>query len=313
MVTINKIKTVKTETEVKGLKEFTGVKEANQIPKMLNMMVEAEIPDSEKNSEVISTLKNMGIPENKINIMSVMLAAVVNKGMTGDTKTIEWITDILSTAILTENPPRYSGIPGYLLGKAYVDIYRDITERRHRFYDFKGGRGSLKSSFCAMVMIDEIIRNPNFCGIALRQVKDTLADSVYSQLVWAIERLGFTEYFKCTASAHMQIKRIDTGQLIYFRGCGDPVRIKSIKPPKGMHIGVVWFEEKDQLKGVEAVRNIQQSVMRGGDDIIVLSSYNTPISRRHFLNREETLQSPISLKGVSQSDGVVVPTLLTLS
>jgi len=54
-----------------------------------------------------------------------------------------------------------------------------------------------------------------------------------------------------------------------------------------MHIGVVWFEEKDQFNGNKAIRSIQQSVMRGGDDIIVLSSYNTPISQQHFLNKNE--------------------------
>jgi PBSX family phage terminase large subunit len=134
-------------------------------------------------------------------------------------------------------------------------------------------------------MADEIIRRKNFCGIALRQIKDTLADSVYAQLKWAIDKLGFTEYFKFTVSP-LQITKTDTGQIIYFRGCDEPVKIKSIKPPGDMHIGVVWFEEKDQLNGIEAVRSIQQSVMRGGDDIIVLSSYNTPLSRKHFLNAD---------------------------
>jgi len=274
------------------MKEKDKEKESNQIIKLLNMMLEAEIPESQKSGAVVSTLKKMGIPDDKFNMMSAMVLAVVDKAAYGDIKAVEWIINMLEVAILHENAPVYTGIPAYLLGKAYVDIYRDIIERKHRFYDFKGGRGSLKSSFCALVMIDEIMRNKNICGIALRQVKETLADSVYAQLVWAIDKLGFTKYFKCTTSQPMQIKRIDTGQTIYFRGCGEPVKIKSIRPPKGMHIGVVWFEEKDQLKGLEAVRNIQQSVMRGGDDIIVLSSYNTPLSRRHFLNRLEE-QSPL--------------------
>jgi PBSX family phage terminase large subunit len=180
----------------------------------------------------------------------------------------------------------YNFIPSHSIGKSFVDIYRDILNRNHRFYNFKGGRGSLKSSFCSLVFIDEIMRNKNFCAIALRQVKDTLKDSVYAQIVWAIEELGLSELFECTTSP-MRIRKIDTGQIIYFRGADSPVKIKSIKPPNGMHIGVVWFEEKDQFNGNEAIRNIQQSVMRGGDDIIILSSYNTPISQQHFLNKNE--------------------------
>ena len=251
------------------------------ISEMLNIIIEADVPESEGN--IIEMLRDMGISEK--NIMTAMLAGAAKKGMSGDLKSLEWIIETLGIN-QNANITHYTGIPGYLLGKAYVDIYRDIRERGHRFYDFKGGRGSLKSTFCALVIIDEIIRNPKFCAIALRQVKDTLSDSVYSQLAWAIDKLGFTQYFKFTRTP-MQIEKTDTGQIIYFRGCDEPVKIKSIKPPGDMYIGVIWFEEKDQLKGPEVVRNIQQSVMRGGDDIIVLSSYNTPISRRHFLNREE--------------------------
>ena len=243
---------------------------------------------------------NSSVPEmlNEIvedEIMKAMLEKIIEKGKSGDLKSLEWIINNLDLKIhgVPEESlkiSRYSGIPGQYLGKAYVDIYRDIIERRHRFYDFKGGRGSLKSSFCALVMIDEIMRNPNFCGIALRQFKNTLEDSVYSQILWAIERLGVSEYFEASKNP-MRIKKIDTGQIIYFSGCDKPSKLKSVKPPENMYIGVIWFEEKDQLKGLEAVRNIQQSLMRGGDDIIVMSSYNTPLSRRHFLNR--TTQSSI--------------------
>jgi PBSX family phage terminase large subunit len=265
------------------------IKNDLNISELLTAIIGSDIPDYK--NDVVKLLENMKIPGNNINIMTAMLIEIAKKAMAGDLKALEWIIDILGLGKSDSKPTHYSGIPGHILGRAYVDIYRDIISRRHRFYDFKGGRGSLKSSFCALVMIDEIIRNKNFCGIALRQVKDTLADSVYSQLKWAIDILGFSDCFKFTVSP-MQITKTDTGQVIYFRGCDEPVKIKSIKPPKDMHIGVVWFEEKDQLSGAGAVRSIRQSVMRGGDDIIVLSSYNTPISRRHFLNREETQNSP---------------------
>jgi len=272
--------------QIKQAKAKKSEKTGGSISEILNAIIESDIPESE--SDIIEMLGNMGIPEN--NIMTAILAKLAEKGMSGDLKAFELIVKIISG--ISENKESaqyiYKGIPGYLLGKAYVDIYRDIKERKHRFYDFKGGRGSLKSSFCALVMVDEIMRSPHFCAIALRQVKDTLADSVYSQLAWAVDKLGFTEHFKFTKTSPMQIEKIDTGQIIYFRGCDEPMKIKSIKPPKNMHIGVVWFEEKDQLKGIEAVRNIQQSVMRGGDDIIVLSSYNTPLSSRHFPNRHAT-------------------------
>jgi len=220
--------------------------------------------------------------------MDESVSKICEKAMSGDIKAFDWLIAALSRG---QEEQSFTGLPAHLIGRDFVDIYRDIRTRRHRFYNFKGGRGSLKSSFCALVLIDELMRNKNFCAIALRQVKDTIKSSVYAQIKWAIDMLGLGESFEYNISG-LQIKKKDTGQIIYFRGCDDPVKIKSLRPPKGMHIGIVWFEEKDQIKGSEAVRSIQQSVMRGDDNIIVLSSYNTPVSRRHFLNLEEREASP---------------------
>ena len=271
-------------------------------------------------------MTELGFSKNDMNLKTAMLTKTVKNAVeSGDTKALNWLMDLYEKSE-TSNPVinnpdnlynlynMYSGIPAHLICSTYVDIYRDIRDRRHRFYDFKGGRGSLKSSFCALILVDEIMRNSNLCAIALRQVKDTLKNSVYAQIAGAIEMLGLSDYFTCTIS-NLQIKKKDTGQIIYFRGCDDPVKIKSIKPPKGvingkpcnMHIGVVWFEEKDQFKGNETIRNIQQSVMRGGDDIIVLSSYNTPISRRHFLNIQAAENSSSSNRIIHHSCYTDVP------
>ena len=97
----------------------------------------------------------------------------------------------------------------------------------------------------------------------LRQVADTLRSSVYQQILWAISVLGLDNEFQCTVSP-LEITRKSTGQKIYFRGADDPNKIKSIKVPFG-HIGVIWFEELDQFHGEEAVRKIEQSVIRGGE------------------------------------------------
>lgn len=228
--------------------------------------------------------------------MNDSVSKICEKAIDGDMKALDWLISAFvkpektdDTSDTSKKLIYYSGIPAHLISKDFNDIYRDIRERKHRFYNFKGGRGSLKSSFCALVIIDEIMRNKNFCAIALRQVKDTLRTSVYAQLIWAIDMLELTDLFEFNL-APLQIKKKDTGQLIYFRGCDNPVNMKSIRTPKGTHIGAVWFEEKDQFNGSEAVRSILQSVMRGDDDIIVLSSYNTPKNRRHFLNQEELVQ-----------------------
>ena len=78
----------------------------------------------------------------------------------------------------------------------------------------------------------------------------------------------------CTVSP-LEITRKSTGQKIYFRGADDPGKVKSIKVPFG-YIGVLWFEELDQFMGPEAVRKIEQSVIRGGDTAYIFKTFNPP-------------------------------------
>lgn len=128
-----------------------------------------------------------------------------------------------------------------------------------------------------------LVSNPDVHGLVMRQVKDTLRHSVYAQLVWAIAVLGLTDRFKCTVSP-LEITYRPTGQTIYFRGADEPGKIKSIKPPFG-YIGLLWFEELDQFYGPEAVRNIEQSAIRGGDLAWIFKSFNPPQSAASWANK----------------------------
>ena len=111
-----------------------------------------------------------------------------------------------------------------------------------------------------------------------------MRDSVYAQILWAIDKLGLGEKFRCTQSP-LQCVYLPTGQRILFRGLDDPQKIKSIKLPFG-YIGIVWFEEADQIKGgEEAVRNVQQSALRGGEYGLTFISFNPPAASRNWANR----------------------------
>lgn len=170
-----------------------------------------------------------------------------------------------------------------LITPSFVNAHRDVQAHRHTEYVFHGGRGSTKSSFISLEMVTLLVNNPDVHALVARQVANTLRDSVYAQLVWAIAVLGLTDRFKCTVSP-LEITYIPTGQRIYFRGADEPGKIKSIKPPFG-YIGVLWFEELDQFHGPEAVRNIEQSAIRGGDLAWIFKSFNPPRSAASWANK----------------------------
>ena len=102
-------------------------------------------------------------------------------------------------------------------------------------------------------MVLQLIRHPDCHALVCRQVADTLRDSVYAQILWAIDKLGLTAHFRCTQSP-LQLYLPATGQRILFRGLDDPQKIKSIKLPFGYIGRWLWFEEADQIQRAARTR-----------------------------------------------------------
>lgn len=162
-------------------------------------------------------------------------------------------------------------------------VIRDIRNRKHQEYIFRGGRGSTKSSSIAMTIIELIRNNHDIHACVCRQVGITIKDSVYAKIKWAIGKQEFTEEFDAKKSP-MEITLKATGQKIYFRGADDSDKIKSITPEFG-YIGILWLEELDQFQGREPVRKIEQSAIRGGELAWIFKSFNPPISKNNWANQ----------------------------
>lgn len=178
---------------------------------------------------------------------------------------------------------KYTGIPASMIAPAFIKVVHDIEQQLYNEYVFPGGRGSTKSSFVGLQVVDLLMKHEGIHAVVTRQVADTLRTSVYTQIQWAIDALGLEEEFHCTVSP-LEITRKSTGQKIYFRGADDPGKIKSIKVPFG-YIGILWFEELDQFKGEEEVRKIEQSVIRGGELAYIFKSFNPPKSANNWANK----------------------------
>lgn len=128
-----------------------------------------------------------------------------------------------------------------VIGKGYADFWN--TKKRYRVC--KGSRGSKKSKTTALNMIERLYEYPESNGLCVRRFSNTLRDSVFSDLKWAIHRLGLDSYFDCTVSP-MQITRRLTGQKILFRGLDNGLKITSISVDKG-YLCFVWIEEAYEI------------------------------------------------------------------
>ncbi|WP_036201416.1 phage terminase large subunit, partial [Megasphaera sp. BL7] len=82
-----------------------------------------------------------------------------------------------------------------------------------------------------------------------------------------------------------------TGQKILFFGVDDPQKIKSIKLPFG-YVGICWIEELDQFSGMEEIRNLNQSLLRGGPVFWEFCSFNPPKSQNNWVNEEKLFDDP---------------------
>lgn len=176
------------------------------------------------------------------------------------------------------------------IGPAFYSVAKDVFEHGHTHYDESGGRGSLKSSFISIVVPLLLVNNPGTHALVLRKVANTIRDSVYAQYMWAIGELGMSAFWDAKVSPMELIYR-PTWQKIMFRGADDPMKIKSIKVPFG-YIAVTHFEEKDQFSGRAEIRNILQSTMRGGSKYWNFESYNPPISRDNWANKDSLEDRP---------------------
>lgn len=173
-----------------------------------------------------------------------------------------------------------------IIAPAFYGIHWDILDGKHTYYDLYGGRGSTKSSFIGteipLGMMMDAENGIHSNAVIFRKVGNTLRESVFEQIAWGIDALGANDLWVSSVSP-MQYVYKPTGQKIIFRGLDKAKKTKSIKTSRG-YFKYLWFEELDEFAGIEEIRTVQQSVLRGGSKFVVFKSFNPPISRSNWAN-----------------------------
>lgn len=176
------------------------------------------------------------------------------------------------------------------IGPAFYQPHKDIKSGSLSSVWMRGGRGSLKSSFVAIEIVLGIMADPDANAICLRKVGDTTRTSTLAQIRWAIDKLEVNHLWHVTVSP-AEATYLPTGQMILFKGLDDPVKLKSVKAVQG-YFKFLWFEEAAEFKGPAEMRNVRQSVFRGGDKFVEFVSYNPPPDPHHWINKEAEVKKP---------------------
>lgn len=230
------------------------------------------------------------------NLMAAIAAGQIASALKGNSMAAEWCATQQKVALeLTEKAEKQSKkdfhIDLDIIADSFHPVIRDVRNHGipgHRLYGglreyiLEGGRMSTKSTVNGCVIPEIMLNNKQVHALVMRKVGNTLKDSVYTQIKWALDKMDIEELFDDKKNP-LEITIKQTGQKIYFRGADDPGKIKSIKPAFG-YIGIVWYEELDQFSGEDEIRKINQSAIRGGDLAWVFKSFNPPKSKNNWAN-----------------------------
>ncbi len=185
-----------------------------------------------------------------------------------------------------------------IIAPAFHPVHEDLRRDGHDEYWLSGGRGSGKSSFVSLEILLGLMRDERAGAVIFRKVADTLRDSVYAQMLWAVDRLGLADQWQ-TRLSPMELVHRQTGQRILFRGADDPRKSKGLRLRDGF-FRFLWFEELSEFDGIDPIRTIRASILRAsgaGPDArtTVLCTYNPPVSPWHWVNREACAPPPSRL------------------
>ena len=136
--------------------------------------------------------------------------------------------------------------------------YSEFWNTKKTYVACKGSRGSKKSKTTALWHIFFMMKLPLSNTLVVRKVGNTLRDSAYSDLKWAIEKLGVSHLWQCTTSP-LEITYKPTGQKILFRGLDSPFKITSISVPHGV-LNFLWIEEAYEILKEDEFNTIDESI-----------------------------------------------------
>ncbi|MGT2800817.1 PBSX family phage terminase large subunit [Streptococcus marmotae] len=176
--------------------------------------------------------------------------------------------------------------------------FKSVWVSKFPYNVLKGGRNSFKSSVIALklvyMMILHIKIGEKANVVVIRKVGNTIRDSVYLKIQWALRLFGIIHRFKMTVSP-FKIEHRGTGSTFYFYGQDDFQKLKSNDIG---NIIAVWYEEAAEFASQEDFDQSNVTFMRQkhqeSDFVQFFWSYNPPRNPYSWINEwaEELKENP---------------------
>lgn len=141
-----------------------------------------------------------------------------------------------------------------VVGKGYATFWKF----KGRYRVVKGSRASKKSKTTALWFIVNMMKYPEANALIVRKVFRTLKDSCFTDLKWAIHRLGVDEFWDVKESP-LEMTYKPTGQKILFRGLDDPLKVTSITVEHG-YLCWMWIEEAYEISNEDDFNMLDESI-----------------------------------------------------
>lgn len=136
--------------------------------------------------------------------------------------------------------------------------YKAFWNFRGRYLVCKGSRASKKSKTTALRFIFNLMKFPDSNLLVIRKTYRNLKDSCFTELKWAVHRLGVDAWWKFTESP-LEAEYLPTGQKIYFRGLDDPLKVTSVTVDVGC-LCWMWIEEAYEIMSEDDFNTLDESI-----------------------------------------------------
>ena len=181
-----------------------------------------------------------------------------------------------------------SGKPTIAIQKNVNPNFKPVWLSNKPYNILKGGRNSFKSSVVVLLLVYKMLgyisKGEQANIVVIRKVANTIRDSVFNKIQWALRMFGVLGRFDVTVSP-FKIRHRRTGSTFYFYGQDDFQKLKSNDIG---NIIAVWYEEAAEFASAEEFDQTNVTFMRQkhplAKQVQIYWSYNPPRNPYSWIN-----------------------------